>query len=82
MLSLRAFRRGRTVLRLVTQGLPVWVNKSCTVGRVMTAVTKIVTHQQAGSDASLGFVEVGHTRFLWAGLKRFRGLEFTLELLG
>ena len=48
----------------------------------MTAVTKIVAHQHAGSDASLGFVEVGHTRLLWADLKRFRGPEFTLELLG
>jgi len=28
LLSLRAFRLGRTVLRLVTQGLHVWVNKS------------------------------------------------------
>ncbi len=60
----------------------MWVNKSCRVGRLVTAVTKIVTHQQAGLDASLGFVGVGHTRFLSAGLERFRGPEFTLELLG
>ena len=60
----------------------MWVNKACTFGRLMTAVTKMVTHQQAGSDASLGFVEAGHIRFLWAALKWFRGPEFTLELLG
>ena len=27
-------------------------------------------------------IEVGHTRLLWADLKRFRGPEFTLQLLG
>ena len=47
------------MLRLVTQGLHVWVNSSCTVGRLMTAVTKMATHQQGGSDV-LGFAEVGH----------------------
>ena len=34
-------------------GLHVWVNKSCTVGRLMMAVTKIATHQQSGSDLGL-----------------------------
>ena len=47
----------------------------------MTAVTKIAAHQQGGSDASLGFAEVGHTRLLWADLERFRGPETTLDLL-
>ena len=58
LLSLRAFRRGRTVLRLVTQGLQAWVNQSCTVKRLMPAVTKIASHQQDGADAPLALLMV------------------------
>ena len=59
LFTLRAFRRGRPVLRLVTQGLQAWVNQSCTVGRSMPAVTKIAAHQQDGADAPLALLMVG-----------------------
>ena len=40
--------------RLVTQGLRAWVNRSCTVKSFMTAVTKVASHRQDGSDSDLG----------------------------
>ena len=43
-----------TVQRLVTQGLRAWVNRSCTVKSFMTAVTKVASHRQDGSDSDLG----------------------------
>ena len=58
MLSLRAFRRGRTLLRLVIEGLHAWVSQSCTVGRLMPAMTKIATYQQDGADVPLAMLMV------------------------
>ena len=45
-------------LRLVTQGLQAWVNQSCTVKRLMPAVTKMASHQQDGADAPLALLMV------------------------
>ena len=43
-------------LRLVTQGLQAWVNQSCTVKRLMPAVTKIGSHEQDGADPPLALL--------------------------
>ena len=71
LLSLRAFRPGRTVLRFVIEGLHAWVNQSCTVGRLMPAVTKIASYQQDGADASLALLMV----WMMVALKRDQGYD-------
>ena len=57
-------------LRLVTRGLQAWVDQSCTVKRLMPAVTKFASHQQDGADAPLALLMVSMVVALRvAGLK-------------
>ena len=47
-----------TIAAIVTLNFKAWVNRSCTVKRLMPAVTKIASHQQDGADAILALLMV------------------------